>query len=798
MLKNHVVVALRALRRHPGYAFINIVGLGLGIAAFAVIMLFVGEELSYDSYHDDADRIYRVAFTGHPPNSEPDYFAVTSTPVGRVIRADYPEVESVVRIRGFTAPVTIGPRTEYEQSMWFAEPDLFDVFTIPLLEGSRDGLLEAPGTMVVTESTARRLFGAEDAVGRTVVVNDTSSIAIQGVIADFPSASHFRTDYIVSWATLLQFQPEGEAWLGLGIYTYVKLLPGVDPSAFGAKIRPLIQERFAETLTRIGFKADLTLEPLTDIYLKSKLKYQIGPVGDQTQVWVFAAIALFVLLLAVINFTNLATARSMDRAREVGVRKVAGSTRAALVAQFLSESVVLALFSLVVAVGLILVGVPLLNALSGKAMGYGTAFSPANLAILVGLAVASGLLGGLYPAAVLSGLSSVSVLKGSFHATPRGALLRKGLVSLQFAVSIGLIAGTGFVTRQLDFMRSQDLGFDDERVLVVDGSALQNEVTPESAVTLRTEFERQASVSGSSISGVLPGRPMGRLLFNAEGLPEDDARSALYGPVGYAYFENLGIPLVAGRSFSADFPGDRDEAVIVTRMMVDYLGWGTPDDAIGKTMDLGGGERRVVGVVEDYHQNSLRDKMEPLFFMLRPANVGFIALRLGPGDPRDAVAETEATWNRLFAGTPFTWFFLDQDYNRQYEAEDRLQTIASLFALLAVFIACLGLIGLAAFTAQQRRKEVGMRKVLGASTPGLVSLLSREFATLVGVGAVIAIPVTVWGMHRWLSAFPYSISLEPFTFAIAGLLVLVFALMSVGYQAVRVALANPVESLRYE
>ena len=798
MLKSYVTVALRALRKRPGYAFINIAGLGLGLACFALIMLFVREELSYDRHHEDADRIHRVAFIGYPPGSEPDRFAATSAPIGRVLRAEFPEIESLVRINPFTASVTLETEKFFDQPFWYAESDLFDVFTLPVVAGPRQGLLEAPRTMVLTETAAERVFGSRDPVGRTVMMNDTTAVTVQAVIEDFPSASHFETDFILSYATLLETQPEGEGWLSIGLYTYVKLNPQADPDAFQAKISGLVNERFAEVMQQIGFDSELVLEPLTEIYLKSDLRAQIGPLGDMTQVWVFSAIAVFVLLLACINFTNLATARSMERAREVGVRKVAGSSRQALVGQFLSESVVLALFSLVIAAGLMVAALPLLNAMAGKELAWAGLFTAPRIAMLFGIAVLCGLLGGLYPAVVMSAMQSVSVLKGSFHSTRRGALLRKSLVAVQFAISIGLIAGTVMVKRQLDYMRSRDLGFDQERVLVVDTPAFPRENRAGAIATMKAEFETIPGVLSASMTSTVPGRGTGRNLFSAEGFPEDDIKSAVSAFVGTDYFENMGIELLAGRHFSPDFPSDPQEAAIINRATVEYLSWGTPEEAVGKTVDLGGGPRAVVGVVADYHHQSLKEVIEPMIFITNPVATGYLSLRLAPGDPAVAIAEAETRFARMYPNTPFEYFFLDQDYNRQYQSEERLMRLAGVFSLLAIVIACLGLVGLAAFTAQQRTKEVGVRKVLGASTAGLMALLSREFSILVAVGFLLAIPVTSWGMHRWLSAFPYHIGVDVLSFVIAGAGAMLIALASVSWQAMRVATADPVQSLRYE
>lgn len=797
MLHSFFRAAVRSLRKRPGYTFLNGFSLSLGLACFLLIGLFVSDELRYDRHHEDADRIVRIGLSGYPPSGGGDHFAMTSPPVGRVIREEYPEAEAVARFNPNNTPsVTVGVETHSPESVWIAEPELFDVFTLPIVDGESEGLLEEPATAVLSRSTAEQFFGRESAVGRTIVLDDTLEVRVSAVMEDQPRTSHMDPQILVSWSTY--YTQPSDLWLSVGIFTYARLAPGVTTDAFQDGILNLVNERNAEQMDAMGFRAELIVEPLTDIYLHSTRQAQLGPVGDMSQVWIFGAVAIFVLLLAVINFTNLATARSMERAREVGIRKAVGSSRASLVIRFLGESILLSMMAFVLSLALAAAALPVLNSMAGKELAVIDLLSPGNVSILFVVAIVAGVLGGAYPAIVMSGFRSITVLRGAFRSTGRGTILRKALVASQFAISIALIAGTVIVVRQVDYMQTRDLGFDKERMLIVNMQNVPGDRLAGQQETIKTTFEGVAGVESSSISGSVPGRGSGRILFGAEGVDEQDVRSADFLPVGHDYFDNYGIEVIAGRALSPDFPADVQESVVISEVMVEYLGWESPEAAIGKWISLGQGRRTVVGVVADYHHESLKQAIEPMMFVHFPQAIGYASLRLAAGDIRQTREAVEEKWTELYPAIPMDAFFLDADYDMQYESEIRLRSLFSIFAGLAIMIACLGLIGLAAFTAQQRTKEIGVRKVLGASVPGLVALLSREFAILVGVGFVLAVPAAAWGMDLWLDSFPYRAGIGVWPFILAGSAALLIALLSVSWQSIRAATADPVRSLRYE
>lgn len=794
----HFRTSLRAFTKRPGYSFLNIASLGLGLGCFALIMLFVTDELSYDTHHKDADRIYRLAFTGFPPNSAPDHFASVSSPMGRHIREDFPQVEALVRLQPYGPTVLHNGTYFFDDVFYFAEPSLFDVFTFEFLAGSQADQLVRPNTAVMTESVARRYFDTTQAVGRTITVNDSTHYEITGVIADLPATSHFKADFFVSYATFLQTQPEDEAWLSIGQYAYLKTNENIDFEPFEARIKGFAHEKIAAELDQFGFKVELVLEPLTSIYLTSKRSYQIGPTGDMTQVWVFSGIAVFILILGMINFTNLATARSFERAKEVGVRKSIGSSRSALVGQFLSESLLLACISFVVGMVLAALGLPVLNEIAGKSIAYSGLFSPKLLLIGLGATAVSGSLGGAYPAFVLSSFKSVDVLKGVFHASKSTSMIRKGLVSLQFAISIGLIAGTAIVVQQVQFLQSQDLGFSADQVLVIDGQNIPRSRVQNNVDALLSRFNALSSVKQVAFSQTVPGRGSGRRLVSAEGLPDDDVRSVSVVNVGYDYFETLNISLAAGRLFNRSFADEVDQAgIIINEEAVRYFGWASAEDALGKTVGLNANST-VVGVIQDYHHESLKDVVQPTIYSLFPASSRFLSIKLASGDASNIITSANEIWTSFFPGYPFESFFLDDDFNKQYQAEERLMNVFYVFSFLATIIACLGLFGLAAFTAAQRTKEIGIRKVMGASVGSIVRLLSTEFVILVSIGLLIAIPATVYGMNLWLAPFPEKVPIAWWVFGVAGLGAIVVALATVSYQAVRAASADPVKSLRYE
>jgi putative ABC transport system permease protein len=800
MLKNYFKVALRSLLRQRGYSVINVLGLSVGLACCLLIALFVSEELAYDRFHEHADRIHRVVLDGTASGTPTDHFAVTSRPIGPALVESYPDVEAFARIGPYDPTVRHQGEYVYGDEVYFADPSFFEIFTFPLIEGDPATALREPYTVVLTESTARRYFPDGGALGRTLTLNDQHEVEVTGIARDVPGTSHFSFDMLVSFAThnaLVPEPPQGE-WLNLGMYTYVLLRPGAEAAAVEAQIADHIHRAWGEVLDQINIRVDLGLEPLTAIYLHSQRKYQIGPTSSAMTVYAFLAIALFVLLIACVNYMNLATARSMQRAREVGVRKTLGASRGLLVRQFLGESVLVALVALVAALVLVAATLPLFNAVAGKELSYLAILSPAFLLTLLVATIAVGLLAGSYPALVLSGFLPALVLKGELRTSRHGAHLRQGLVVFQFAVSVALIVGTVAVIQQLDYVRAQDLGFDREHLVVVDARAIPSAQRAQRHETAKEAMRRHPAVLHAAASSATPGNEPGLTLTQAEGMEEGQFHRFHTLSADHDFVETFGIAMAAGRPFSRSYETDVDGALI-NEKAVRELGW-TPEEAIGRWVSIGGGgqQRPVVGVIRDYHHLSLHQQVEPMIIAMMPSMYNRFTVRVDGRQLPQAIEHLGATWAELFPGYPFDYEFVDEAFAQQYQAEARLSRVIGAFAALAILVACLGLFGLAAFTAQQRRREIGVRKVLGASTGHLVALLSKDFLKLVAVAFVIGAPLAYFGMSRWLEGFAYRVTLGPGLFIAAGLIALVIALATVSGQALRAATADPVKAIRSE
>ena len=794
MFKNHLKIAYRTLRRRPGYTFINVFGLAVGLACCVLIGLFVRDELAYDRFHENADRVYRVATDSKVSGSPTTHYAATGRQVGPTLREEYPEVESAARLTGETFKLRRGGQYVYERG-FYAEPAFFDVFTFPLLHGDTRTALTEPYSLVLTERAAQKHFGRADVVGQALTVDDSLTFTVTGVMADVPEHSHLQFDFLASFSTHTERRSGGSwDWTNFWWPTYVLLREDADAEAFEAKIAGLVTQRFGDEMADVGYEIRLVLEPLARIYLHSGREGALGPTGDVRYVYVFAAIALFILLIACINFVNLATARSVERAKEVGVRKVVGSSQGGLVRQFLSEAVLLTSVALVLAVVIVVLALPLLNSISGKDLTLAVLAEPPVILGGVLLALIVGVLAGLYPAATFARFRPAEVLKGGFGTGRRGVRLRQGLVVVQFALSILLIVGTLVVYRQLDFMQAQRLGFDKEQVLVLN---LPSREAAENVETVKGAFTEQAGIGQATAASNMPGSPQGIWTMHPEGFPEGESRAMDVIFTDFNYVETMGLEVVAGRDLSTAF-GTDSAATLINETGLERIGW-MSEEALGKTIAFGNGqELTVVGVVRDYHHTAPKNPVEPI--LLTPVWPYYqnVALRLQTSDVRGALAQAEGTWRQLFPDYAFDYFFLDARYNEQYRAERRLGTLFGLFAGLAILIACLGLFGLAAYVTAQRTKEIGVRKVLGASVTSIVALLSKDFLGLVAVAFVIAVPVAWWAMRRWLEGFASRVDLGLGVFLLAGALALVIALATVSYHALRAATADPVKSLRYE
>ena len=798
MFKNHITVAIRTLLRHKVYSFVNISGLAVGIACCMLIMLFVQDELSYDRFHKNANQIYRVLWNGRYGDNEwtTPYVEV---PISETLKEHFPEVVHSTRLRRENQTIHRESNYVIEKNFYFAESSFFDVFTVPFISGDPATALNAPNAVILTEQSAQRYFPNRDPMGQTLELNDGRSLQVTGVVKAFPSQSHFHFDFLAPLKTLPIIERRKSAWGSATVYTYLVLKDGASASELQTKFTAYVREHILSKMPPMpGYHTNYLIQPLTDIHLHSNLKYEITANSNIMYVYIFSLIAIFVLLLACINFVNLSTARSSTRAREVGVRKVLGSHRSQLIRQFFSESTICVAFASILAIGLCELGLPLLNGLANKHLTMGSLIAPQVIIGLFALIIVVSLLSGMYPALYLSSFWPVTALKG--YISSGKSYLRNGLVIAQFCISISLLVGTLVILNQLHFAQNKNLGFDKEHVLVLQGIPRTLVTTPKRAlqnlVTFRDQFEKLPQVATASLNTGVPGRTFDSMIFIPEQPANYEKTSLTYTLVDEKYVEALNLKIVEGRNFAPTEYATDVSAFLVNQSAVKALGWQT---ALGKKFKRASGiEGTIIGVVSDFHIGSLKQEIKPLVLPYLHRFPMYIAIRLHPGNVAEAISAVEKTWKKLAPNQPFSYTFLDQDYARLYNREQQMSHVFQIFSGLAILIACLGLFGLAAFTTQQRTKEIGIRKILGASVSGIVCLLSKDFLKLVIIANLIAWPIAYYAMNQWLQGFAYRINLSIGTFILSGLIALLIALLTVSYQAIKAARANPVDALRYE
>jgi putative ABC transport system permease protein len=805
MLKNYFKVAWRSLVRNKAYSIINVTGLAVGIACCVLISLYVKDELSYDRYHANADNIYRVTHAYRdiqadeklPPPAPQDFEVWGNAPIGPALAADFPQIRSLVQ---FTSPsdylFQYQDKRFEETNIVFMDSAAFDVFSWKMLAGNPRTALQAPYSIVLTKSVAQKYFGNSNPVGKALRVDNSNSFTVTGVMEDVPSNSQFTFNGLISMNTFRQFRKEVFSnWGYIDFYTYFLLDPQTDISSLQRRAAGFLKRHLPSS--KEG-SYTIAFERFTDAYLHSEAGRQPGLTGSLSNVYIFSMIAIFILLIACINFMNLATARSMERAKEVGVRKAVGAYQQGLISQFLTESVVISLAATLVAAGLILMALPPMREITGKPFPYEDLLSWRALPVLIITPLAVGILAGSYPAWVLARFKPALVLKGKFESSGKGVMLRKGLVVLQFTLSIALIASTVIVFTQLDHLRKHGLGFRQDQMLVIDDGGDQE--VNKRIETVKAAFLRHPDVLMASASRAVPGE------FFPNAYTQIESRSgemlhfdpALY-EIDFDFIPAYEMKMAAGRAYSRDFPADVEQSLIINEAAAKLWGYNNPADIVGKRFDQWGRKGTVIGVVKDFNYQSLHHKVEPLALRMAPPEViNRISLRIKADHISQTIKALERTWHELVPQRPFLYSFLDQSFNQQYQQDERFGEVFTSFAFLTIFIACLGLFGLATYATKQRIKEIGIRKVLGASVTNIVSLLSSGFVKLVMVAFLIATPLAWWGMHQWLQGFAYRVNIQWWVFALAGVLAIVIALFTVSYQAIRAALMNPIRSLRSE
>jgi putative ABC transport system permease protein len=789
MLKNYLVTAIRNLRKYKGYTLINVMGLAIGMAASLLIFLYVHRELSYDQFHSKADRIQRVLLLDKNLGVTNTYAGITFVAQGPEIPRDIPEVEESVRImsRGRQA-VRIDDRRYYIRRMALADPTIFKIFDFKLLRGDPDTALQDPYSMVLSEIQATALFGDENPVGKTLIWGEYE-LRITGTLDSIPANSHLQFDALVSLNFPVVEGGFGEqllSWGWISAPTYVLLEEGASDTD--------LEEKLIGVLRKNGIDENfaVTNQPLKDVHLHSKnvvFDNHNQNKGDAGYVYAMAAVAVFIMLIAIFNFMNLSTARSHSRAREVGMRKVVGAQRRQLIGQFLGESLLLCVIGLVLAVGLAVSTGLYLNSHHGMTLDFAVLLRPGIWgALLVGTFL-TGLLAGSWPAFVLSAFRPTHVLRGRGAAGGHGMTMRKVLVLVQFSISIALIISSGVVYKQINFIRHKDMGYDREQIMTIQ---LDRE-SISSFEPLVDQLSQSPAILSWSASGNVPGRTMSRNGIIPEGATEEESWIVSTMTMDENFLDTLSIELLEGRNFAPDFGTDAEESVIINEAAVRALGWEEP---VGKTFNTG--DLTVVGVIKDFHFATLRHVVEPLVIRYRPGANGLLSIKLKSGSIPEGVNHTEKVWNGLFPGLQLEYVFLDEEFDMLYRQEKSFGSLTGGFTGLAVFIACLGLFGLASHTVAQRTKEIGIRKVLGAGSLGLVALLSKTYLKLVLLANLIAWPVAYWLMRRWLMDFAYRSELGIGMFLLSMAAAAVIALFTVSFHSIRAANSDPVRALRYE
>ena len=799
MLRHYFQIAWRNLLKRKFYSLINMTGLAIGMTCCVLIALYVYHELSYDQYHTKRDRIYRVtqAFgsrdAGKP--SPEEYQVWGCAPIGRALQADFPEIEKVVQ---FMSPVSmllqLGEKRFQQDNLLFMDSTAFDVFSWKMIYGDAHTALLAPYTIVLTKSAAQKFFGNENPVGKVFRADNRDNLTVTGVMEDVPANSQFTFNGLISMATQKKMRAEMFDWWGyVDFYTYLLLKENTSIQSIQAKAPAFIKRRNTQEPNY-----SIAFEKMTDAYLHSVAARQPGPTGKLHNVYLFSCIAVFILLIACINFMNLSTARSLERAKEVGVRKVLGVKPSHLMWQFLFESILLSLAAAIIALILAKPGIALIEKLSGKEIALTGFFSPLSFAGMVLFAVIVGMVAGIYPAWVLSGFRPIAVLKGKFIPSGDGVSFRKVLVVFQFTLSIALIAGTVIVFNQLKFLNDHEVGFKKNQMVILDFEG--DEKVQNNIEAIKQSIADQPGVIAVGASRAVPGE----FLPNAGTfIQTPDGQMTMKGPliyeVDFDFIPVYNIQMAAGRNYSRAHVSDSSEAMVINEAAAKMYGYSNPADIIGKKFEQWGRKGTVIGVVKDFNFRSLHQQVEPLTLRYGYTwALNRISVAIKGDNIPSTLAHLRTTWDKMAPQRPFLYHFLDESFNDQYQADQHFGQLFTFFSVLAIIIACLGLLGLSTFMAQQRVKEIGVRKVLGSSISGIVILLSKDFIKLVLIAIIIAVPLCTWAMNEWLKDFAYRISPGPLVFIEAGLLTVLVALITISWQSIKAARVNPVKSLRNE
>lgn len=800
MLSNYLKIAWRNLKRQKLFSFLNLLGLAIGMAACLLILEYVQYERGFDSFHEKADQVYRVKLDRYNHGELSTEWAGGCAAVGFEARLNLPEVEAFATFYKSSSLLSTNDKQFRYEALYYVTDEVFKVFSYELIAGNPETALKKPFTVVLTEKTARDFFGEEDPMGKTILMRNEIPFKVTGVMKKPSAQSHLKIDALLSFETYSSWN-EGvkTAWQWDGFLTYLLLNEGTDTQQFKAKLNQLVQDQQAEELSSFDADMKFHLQPLKAIHLTSDYMAEAEANGDEEAVNMLSIIALFILLLAWINYINLSTARSIRRAKEVGLRKTTGASNSQLVSQFLLESLLLNLIAGIIALTLYQVFRPSLIEISGTPQAFSFWNHPYNWLIFMGILLAGSFLAGLYPAFVLSSFQPANALKGNSGRGAKGINLRKGLVIFQFAISTLLVAGTLAVYQQLQFMQSQDLGVNLEQTLVVRGPAAVDSTYRPRQDAFHEALLRNPKISTIAASTTVPGDPE---FSNAGGVrnwgaPESEGNTVAFMWIDHGFMDLFEIAIIEGRNFEKDHFVDTNRVMLnvsATRL----FGFEEPADAIGKELYFWGDRVQIVGVVKDYHQKSLKVAGRPTIFRYWPYLTSFHSMRVNTNELSETLAFVEKTFREQFPKNPYEYFFADEYFDRQYSSDQKFSKVFTAFAILAILIACLGLFGLASYALSLRSKEMGIRKVLGASISQLTLLISKDFVLLVIIANILALPLAAWGISEWLTSFPYKMDLQWPLFVIPFILILLIALLTISSQTLKAANTNPVEALRSE
>lgn len=805
MYKSYFKIGWRNLLKKKEYSFINIFGLALGMACCLMIFMYITYERSYDNYHTKGDRIYRVIHgwkeNHNIENSTESYWVWGNAPIAQALHNNFPEIEKVVQFSGRSDLLLAhGENSFQEEGVFFMDSTAFEVFSWKLLKGDPKTALAAPYSIVLTESTARKYFGNEDPLGKSLKGSESAGRSnageylVTGVMEDVPPNSHFRFNALLSLSTFRKSVPEVfDAWGYVDFYTYFLAKDHFDRASFEAKIPDFLKRQNKDPEN----KYHIVIEPLKEMYLGTVCQRQPGETGSISNLYIFSIIGLFVLVIAIINFMNLSTARSMERSKEVGIRKSIGAEQKSLITQFLSESFIIVFLSVLLALAIVTLALPAMEMITQKTMEIQSFLTFPNIVLLISAALLIALIAGSYPAFVLSSFNPVTVLKGMSKSSRASVNLRKALVVFQFSLSIALIAGTMIVISQMNHILNKDLGFDKEQMLILDYN--YDEKVNQMRETLKTVMESNANILSAAFSRSVPGSYFPNAyteIISPEGEMKGMAQPVFQ--VGMDFVNHYELKLAAGRSYSREHPSDTIGGLVINEATARQFGYANPADIVGKKYKQWGREGEIIGVIKDFNFISLHRNIEPMTLPLEPYACRYMSLKIRSADIPATIEEVRKTWMQLVPHRPFLYSFLNEDFNKQYQKDFNFKSLFSIFSSLAVFIACLGLLGLATYTTEIRTKEIGIRKVLGASVSSIVTLLSKDFLVLVIIAMTIATPIAWYSMNQWLEGFAYRVDIPFWIFLLAGLFAIIAAVVIISFQTIKTAIANPVNSLKSE